>query len=213
MVTRTSGSIEYVFQKLAAGKPDNVSLTHGTRRQAAREWFRKAASEVTSVNANQFMNKASRERLITRVGHENIGQMMMFWYDAKLKDELPYWDRLPLIYPIEIYEDGFLGINLHYLPPMYRAKLMDALYTTMNNKSYDKTTRLQISYRIMKGVQKFRYFKPCIKRYLNSHVQSKFVSIEPTEWDMALMLPTERFQKKSKQTVWQESVNKIKKDK
>jgi hypothetical protein len=42
--------------------------------------------------------------------------------------QLPYWDRLPLIFPIEIYPDGFLGINLHYLPPMYRAKLMDALY-------------------------------------------------------------------------------------
>jgi hypothetical protein len=210
MVKRISGSSDYIFQKLAQGKPDDLSLTSGGRKQEAREWYRQKASEVTSVNVNQFMNKAKKERVVSNITPNQIGQMFMFFYDAKLKKELPYWDKVPLIFPIEIYGDGFLGINLHYLPPMYRAKLMDALYTSISNNKYDDTTRLQISYSIMKGVKKFRFFKPCIKRYLNSHVQSKFVSISPTEWDMALMLPTERFQKKKKQTVWEDSVRKIK---
>lgn len=210
MVKRISGSSDYIFQKLAQGKPDDLTLTSGGRKQEARNWFRARAAEVTSVNANQFMNKASKDRIVNNVTPNQIGQMLMFFYDAKLKKELPYWDKLPLIFPIEIYADGFLGINLHYLPPMYRAKLMDALYTAVSNKKYDDTTRLQISYQIMKGVKKYRFFKPCIKRYLNSHVQSKFVKLQPTEWDMALMLPTERFQKKPKQKVWEDSVRTIK---
>jgi hypothetical protein len=206
---RTEGKLSYIFQRLAQGKPDSLNLNQRGQRQAARDWYRKVASEIQSVNVPNLFRGNERDRVVKTISYDNIGQMITFNYDAKLKDKLPYWDRVPLIFPIEVYADGFLGINLHYLPPMYRAKLMDALYTTMNNDKYDATTKLQISYSIMKGVQKFRYFEPCIKRYLNSHVQSQFVRINPDEWDMALMLPTERFVKKRKEFVWSESVKRL----
>lgn len=206
MANRITASLDFIFQKVASGKPTGVDLTNPKKRKEAREWYRNAATAVTSVDAARMMRRASRERTVNRVGQEQIGQMMMFWYDAKLKDELPYWDRLPLIFPIEIYKDGFLGINLHYLPLEWRARLMNALYSTMTDSKYDKHTRLRVSYSILKGAARFRGFKPCVKRYLSSHVVSPFVTIDPQEWDMALMLPTERFQKKRKQTVWAESV-------
>lgn len=207
MVKITAGA-DFTFQKIAQGKPQGLDLSGG-RRQEAREWFRRAAAEVTNVDATRFMNRAEQSRRQAFISKTEIGQMFMFWYDAKLKNELPFWDRLPLIFPIEIYKDGFLGINLHYLPLNLRAKLMDALYTAMNNQRLDRTTRLLISYRILKQASKYRYFKPCIKRYLSSHVQSRFIRIEPTEWDMALMLPTERFVKARKQRVWQDSVQQL----
>jgi hypothetical protein len=62
--------------------------------------------------------------------------MYCFFYEAKNKDDpdvLPYWDRFPLIFPIDIKGDRLLSMNLHYLPPFHRAKLMDALYTTSNS--------------------------------------------------------------------------------
>lgn len=207
MANRITASLDFIFQKIAQGLPPG--LESPKMRKRARDWFRKAASEVTSIDAVRAMNRADSDRRINVVTKDNIGQMMMFWYDAKLKEELPYWDRLPLIFPIEIYKDGFLGINLHYLPARYRAQLMDALYTTMNNRKYDSDTRLRISYSILKSAAKFRAFRPCVKRYLSNHIRSQFVTIQPTEWDLALMLPTERFQKKRKQTVWSESVQKI----
>lgn len=207
---KITASADYIFQKLAEGKPDNLSLTQGSRRTQARNWFRNKAAEVQNVDAKRFINRADKSRVETFIGPKNIGQMFTFWYYAKHANELPYWDRLPLIFPIELYEDGFLGINLHYLPPYMRAKLMDAIYSLMNNQRYDQTTRLIMTYRILKSAAKYRYFKPCVKRYLSNHVQSKFVRIEPTEWDMALMLPTERFVKARKQRVWSESEAKLK---
>ncbi len=209
MVRITAGA-DFIFQKIANGKPDNISLTQGSRKQEARNWFRHKAAEVTTVDAVRLMNRAEQSRKLTLLTQLNIGQMFMFWYDAKHKATLPYWDRLPLIFAIELYSDGFLGINLHYLPPTMRAKLMDALYSIMNNDRYDETTRLLLSYRLLKGAAKYRWFKPCVKRYLTSHVQSKFVRILPTEWDMALMLPTERFVKARKTTVHQQSVQQLK---
>jgi hypothetical protein len=208
MAQRITASLDFIFQKIAQGKPDKLDAPG--QRVAARNWYRTAAQEVKNIDAVRAMSRASKERRVTSITPMRIGKMFMFWYDAKLKDELPYWDRLPLVFPIEIYKDGFLGINLHYLSPMLRAKLMDALYTTINNRRYDETTKLRINYAILKSAAKFRGFKPCVKRYLTSHVQSQFITIEPTEWDMALMLPTERFVKKRKQTVQAESAASLK---
>jgi hypothetical protein len=51
--------------------------------------------------------------------------------------------------------------------------------------------------------------KPCIKRYLFSHVQSRFLEITADEWDIAVMLPVESFAKAKKNKVWSESEDKF----
>ena len=37
----------------------------------------------------------------------------------------------------------FLWLNLHYLPPVLRAKMLDALMDITNNTKFDKTTRFR----------------------------------------------------------------------
>ena len=197
--------VAYIFQKLA-----QQGSTKGIQQDNtldARNWFRNAAKQVTRVNDKQIMRE--KDRLTNRMTRYSIGRMFMFYYDAKNKDTLPFWDRFPLVFPIELYGDGFLGINLHYLPPLLRAKLMNSLYLTINNKNYDDTTKLRITYNILKGASRFKYFEPCIKKYLFSHVRSRYFYVAPNEWDMALMLPTERFVGASKRQVYTNSVQKI----
>lgn len=177
------------------------------RTQTAREWYRNQAKRSGSgINATGVI-EASRPKnstaTLTREGQ--IGQMMLFEYDPKHKDTLPYYDRFPLIFPINIAKGGFLGMNMHYLPPRLRAQLMDALYDTANNERYDEKTRLDISYRILSQSSKFRLFKPTVKRYLTKHVRSRFVRINASEWDIALFLPLQSFQKGSVQKVYADS--------
>jgi hypothetical protein len=196
----------YIFQKIAKeGVKAGVEL--GTKD--SRDWFRSMASTVGRVNINEQMkNKA---RLRNTIGKNDIGRMYHFFYDAKTKEKLPYWDRFPLIFLVEKYDDGFLGINLHYLPLILRAKLMDALYTVEKADNIKDAKKLRLSYSILKSASKFRYFKPCIKRYLTSQVQSRYLYIPDTEWDIALALPTERFVKANKNKVWQESTKTVRK--
>ena len=104
---------------------------------------------------------------------------------------------------------SFLGINLHYLPLPLRARLMDALYAAASTQELDETTRLKISYNILQQASKYRFFKPCIKRYLVSHVKSRFFYIEPTEWEMALFLPIDRFVGANKTRVYRDSRDRI----
>lgn len=134
-----------------------------------------------------------------------IGQMFFFFYDPKTKKDLPYYDRFPLVVPIEMYEDGFLGLNLHYLDPGLRVMLLDQLLTYASNKKMDKTTRMRLSYDLIANASRLEMAKPCIKRYLYNHIQSKFIFVEPAEYDMACFLEAEQFVKADKKKVWKDS--------
>jgi hypothetical protein len=179
-----------------------------TSKQAV-DWLRQQALKLKNVNPNGLIAEAVGNKRLTGLTDESIGQMFMFSYDPKLKGVLPYYDQFPLVFPIEYYGDSFLGINLHYLPPMLRANLMDSLMSTINNTKYDKTTKLVLSYKILKNASRFIYFQPCLKKYLFSNVKSPFVYISPNEWNIALMLPTEKFVGASKSQVYKDSTSMV----
>jgi len=182
----------------------NAGASGAQNSLEARNWLRQKAAEVRSVNPKATITQGPvlTNRIIT-------GEMYLFAYDPKTKEDLPYYDRFPLVFPFRRVTGGFYGINMHYLPPLLRAKLMDALYDTINNDKMDETTRLRINYRILQSAAKFRYFEPCVKHYLNNHVKTRFLRVDPTQWDVALFLPLERFAKANKLKVYADSKKKI----
>lgn len=185
-----------VIQKAGSGNIQN-SLE-------ARNWLRQKAAEVRTVSP-----KATIQQGPVLTNRVMTGNMYLFAYDPKTKEDLPYYDRFPLVFPFRKVKDGFYGINMHYLPPLLRARLMDALYDTVNNDKMDETTRLRINYRILQSAAKFRYFEPCVKHYLNNHVKTRFLLVDPKQWDVALFLPLERFAKSNKLKVYTDSKKKI----
>jgi hypothetical protein len=123
-----------------------------------------------------------------------IGKLFFFSYDPKWKDILPVYDRYPLVFPIEKYSDGFLGLNIHYLSYAERIRLFDLLTSYASNRKLSSTSRLKLSYDLISGTKKLNSLtRPCVKRYLFGHVRSRFIEIEPSEWDKAAQLPLELF--------------------
>jgi hypothetical protein len=139
-----------------------------------------------------------------------LGGLYHFYYDPKGKDDMPYYDKFPLVLALEKYNDGFLGLNLHYLPIKYRVaflgKLMD--FAVLNAENDIK--RLRVTYDILNASRRFKEFRPCIKRYLHGHIKSKILAIQPAEWEVAVFLPTQVFKGAKPQEVWKESVDEIK---
>jgi len=171
------------------------------RTQAARDWYREKARGQRSAAVypdNIIRSSTGKSEVL-------IGRMYHFKYDPKNAATLPYYDKFPLIFMVGPAKGGFYGLNLHYLPPQLRAKLMDGLYDLTNNTRYDKSTKLKLTYDLLNSASKFRYFKPTFKHYLSQNVRSKFIEIDSTEWDTALFLPTERFEKAKKTKVWADS--------
>ncbi len=146
--------------------------------------------------------KPTKRSRFPRVHIPEIGSMVFYRYQAKWADVLPFWDRYPMIFVIEVYKDGWLGLNLHYLPPVSRAFFMDALMTTANNDKFDETTKLAIDYQFLKGAANLAAFKPCIKRYLYHFVRTKVVKVPAEYWDMCMFLPTADWQVNEQKTVW-----------
>jgi hypothetical protein len=137
------------------------------------------------------------------------GHLYMFAYDPKTKDKLPYYDRFPLVFPYRKTQDGFYGLNMHYLPYQLRIALLDNLMVFKTNSRMDELTRLRYSWATIDGVSKFAAAQPCVKQYLMDHVRSQFRRVDSYDWTTAMLLPVERFVKADKQAVWAESRRKM----
>ena len=174
------------------------------RSAEARTWLQGKARQLGAVNRVGIVNDPVRN-----TASAYIGKMFFFFYNPKLKEELPYYDKFPLVLPIELYKDGFLGVNFHYLPVNLRIGLLDRLYDLTNNDRFDDSTRIQASYAILNGASRYKAFQPCVKRYLANHISSRLVEIEAESWETAIFLPVENFAKASSQRVWSDSREEI----
>lgn len=138
-----------------------------------------------------------------------LGGLYCFYYDPKTKSDLPYYDRFPLVLILERYSDGFLGLNLHYLPLQYRTAFLGKLLSYASYNENDEITRVRISYDILSASRRLKEFRPCLKKYLTGHIQSKILAIQPNEWETACVLPLQQFRKAPAATVWQESLEEM----
>lgn len=213
-----------IFRKISAGAP--ASIISNVDAAKSRKWFGDKAKTMAGVSGNQLMSGGGNNYR-NNLGAVNIGSMVMFFYNPTTKEKLPYYDRFPVIFPIEMNkkgangEAGFLGINMHYLSPTNRAKLMNALYNI--SKAPNPTPedfRMKISYKILKGAASTKLFKPCIKHYLYRGLASRFFLVDVKEWDFIVSLPIERFESGgakggkvgapiSKQRIWAKSMEQI----
>jgi len=173
------------------------------RTNASRAWLR---AKIKDLKPTSDKLMADRDRLKNK---SMIGKMYFYFYDPKTKDTMPYYDRFPLVIPIERYNDGFLGLNLHYIHPKNRMVLLDKLSDTTSNDTYDENTKLKINYRYLAAASRVFEATPCIKRYLFTQIESRFLEITADEWDIAAMLPVESFVGASTSKVYADSRKKF----
>ena len=165
-------------------------------RPRSTDWFRDKIKEFGQPGALDLIRDGKQKRT------PFFGRLNMFFYDPKLKKTLPYYDRFPLVLPLERYSDGFLGINFHYLPINLRIKLLDRMVDFSNNTEFDESTTLDVDYTGVKGI---RLVKPTLKRYLSGRVKTNFRRIDADEFTVATLLPVQRFKKASDQEVYKDS--------
>lgn len=180
--------------------------------KASQEWFKKAINAVKSTINGVLKPEMPFSESLARLTPRYIGRMVMFYYDPKWKDDekvLPYYDTFPLVILVNLKKDRFHGLNLHYLPPALRVQLLAALMRTYENKHLDERRRLEMDYQMLKSTRRLRYFAPCFKEYIYSHVRSKYNIVKPAEWHHVSTLRLERFVRATNQRVWEESRRKI----
>ena len=162
---------------------DLLEKTGGKDRSV--RWFRDKIREMGEPPTRQLVS----EGLISQ--RPQYGRMNFFYYDAKGKNELPYYDRFPLVLPIGIAEQsGFIGLNFHYLSIPMRLKLLNVVAEYATDNDMDENTRIRLTWN---RIKRNPLVKPTVKRYLASHVQSRFRAITAEEMMAAVLLPVQRF--------------------
>lgn len=153
------------------------------------DWFRQNLRKIT-LRVDQV---SSTQGETASPSNMRTGEMFMYMYDAKYKDLLPWYDRFPLMILLEKSSKGFLGLNLHYIAPKYRAVLLEELYKYSTDEELEDGARFKLTYELLKSVSKLKYGIPCVKRYLWSHIDSRIQRVLPEHWDVVSMLPLQRF--------------------
>ena len=165
-------------------------------RPRSTAWYREKIKEFGTPGALDLIRDGKRDN------KPFYGKLNMFVYDPKWKKKLPYYDTFPLVLPLENYPDGFLGINMHYLPISLRVRLLDRLVDFSNNTKFDESTRLVVDYSKLKNI---KLIKPTIHRYLSGQMKSQIRRIDADEFTIATLLPVQRFKNHSAGAVWSES--------
>ena len=99
-------------------------------RPRSTQWYRDKIKEFGAPRAQDLLRDGKRSN------RPFYGKLNMFLYDPKFKKKLPYYDTFPLVLPLETYNDGFLGINMHYLPIPLRVRLLDRLVDYTNSEDF-----------------------------------------------------------------------------
>ena len=189
-VTSTSG-YKTLFEKI-------TEKTKGEKKTFS--WYRAAVkSEASSYNTNfkkYILNEKSDD--VGAVADQDAnelrrfpvqGHLYMFEYKAKMS-YLKYYDKFPLVYVLKSSRNEFWGVNLHYLTPK---------------------RRIQATKKLIQG--RIDFPKKCFHKYLQPHVEGLLLDLAASEWDTAILLPTEDFVKEinglsfsiNKEDVWKET--------
>jgi hypothetical protein len=183
----------------------------GELKTMSNESLKWLMAKIADVRGVRVAKGISNEK-VRQVNKFILGGLYCFYYNPKGKMDLPYYDQFPMVLALERYNDGFLGLNFHYLPIKYRVVFLDKLMNFAMMGDAGEIMRMRVTYDILTASKRLKLFKPCIKRYLSSHIQSKLLTIQPNEWDIAALLPLQQFKGATAPEVWQDSVDELRKN-
>lgn len=143
--------------------------------------------EINSIKPGQFKKL-------------QLGYPVLFKYDAKWKDKLPYWDALPNPIVLAKYPDGFLGLSLHYVPWAKRLQLADRLVRATKNKNRITYGDIKSAWNSLRLPVGFAYL--IIRRYLVSHIKSDIKYFTWEDYRPIVMNTKGKWRKASEQEVF-----------
>lgn len=146
------------------------------------KWINEKAMDLTSGTVQKKLLSSGRGSTTI------IGNLYFFKYDPKLKAKLNMYDKYPMAFPIKMYSDGFLGVNMHWLPMGERKDFVKAV----NEYRMTEVNRTSINAEFLVMMEKskriYDLMPKAIHRYLISHTRSSFIRILPEEYEKAVQL-------------------------
>ena len=168
---------------------------HG--RELSMRWYRQKVQELLPrPQVRQMIREGYKEGKVTV--RPNFGTMNLFYYRPKTPQRLKYYDIFPLVIPMgRRLNNGFVGINFHYLSIPQRWALLERLQAFQTSSLLDAFDSEEGAGDVVSlfwsQIKSIRGVRPIVRRYLTEQVNSAFLRIEISEMLIAVSLPVERF--------------------
>jgi hypothetical protein len=168
---------------------------HG--RELSMRWYRQKVQDLLpKPQVRAMIREGVKTQKVTV--RPNFGAMNLFYYRPKGAAKLPYYDVFPLVIPIgRRLNDGFVGLNFHYLSVPQRWLLLERLSMFQVPSELDAFDTGEGAGDVMalfwSKIRRKRGVRPIVKRYLTKNIKSRFLKIELSEMLIALSIPMERF--------------------
>ena len=168
---------------------------HG--RELSIRWYRQKVQDLLpKPQVRAMIREGVKTQKVTV--RPNFGTMNLFYYRPKGAAKLPYYDIFPLVIPIgRRLNDGFVGLNFHYLSVPQRWLLLERLSMFQVPSELDAFDTGEGAGDVMalfwSKIRRKRGVRPIVKRYLTKNIKSRFLKIELSEMLIALSIPMERF--------------------
>ena len=168
---------------------------HG--RDLSIRWYRQKVQELLpKPQVRRMIREGYKTQKVTV--RPNFGMMNLFYYRPKGAEKLPYYDVFPLVIPMgRRLNDGFVGLNFHYLSVPQRWLLLERLSMFQVPSELDAFDTEEGGGDVMalfwSKIRRKRGVKPIVRRYLTKYIKSYFLKIELSEMLIALAIPMERF--------------------
>ena len=150
-----------------------------------QKWLFEKALSAAAPKARQLLIRNDQRGRDSAL----IGSLYFFKYDPKLKAKLEMYDKFPMAFPIKMYKDGFLGVNMHYLPMGERKEFIERVN---KYRSTSDDNRVAINAQLIQMLESskriYKMMPEAVHRYLYSHARSKFITILPDEYEKAVQL-------------------------
>lgn len=143
-----------------------------------------------------------------------LGRFYTYKYFAR--DKEPVFDMYPIVLVTLVRPQWFEGINLHYIEPRFRKEYWDQLKEFITIRDGGKYFN-GIQYRQVYRTAKYRFGRPCIKRYRYENIFGRILRIGDATWDESALADREIFITKSisgtfkrlkSPLIWRESLRK-----
>ena len=159
------------------------------RSPAAREFYQDYALTFGVNYRSLNMLKSGG----VKISNMLLGRMYFFRYAPDNPNDS--YDEFPLIFMLYEDQNNFAGINFHYMTPKQRAIILGRTFQFLNNTRFTNKTKLMAGKfrNIIQRNKAFRWAKASYRQYRPDQIRSKIIQVHPLDWELAVMVPTERF--------------------
>lgn len=166
------------------------------KEQLAIQWLSNEIKQIPN-----FYKKGEIQESITLNNRKAppLCDLVLYKYNAVVGNTNGYWDKYPLTLIVRPLEDHFFGFNLHYLDHETRHKIIETLSHLHTQARGNKKEIYKRIYPFLDALVKIGIYNFAYKNYLYSRLESKFIVINPSYYELVTYLPIAKFKGNNKQ--------------